>query len=124
MPGAYDGPYPDDAQIFAALEGAEPITWEEVEAVSFRVEGETFPLDVAHLEERADSWHGFKSLPPPLTGPRAALFEERVYVLQLAPPHPFGDPHDKLGHVLLIDRESGEIFADITPPSWWPELES
>ncbi len=124
MPGAYDGPYPDDSQILAALEGAESIPWNEVEPVWFRADGDRFPVDATDLEKRAGSWHAVRSMPPPLTGPRTAVFEERVEVLQLVPPHPFGDPQDKLGTILLVDRESRELFANITPPIWWRDLGS
>lgn len=118
MPGAYDGPYPPDADVTETLSKAAPLATSDVELDRLHVSGRAIRLQpgigkklVNALESR-----GFLEA-------KAAIWRDRVLVLGFT----FSGTADERGIDVLIDIDSGKILAyrgaglDRGLPEQWTE---
>lgn len=107
MPGAYDGPYPDEHDVTHALISAAPLSWSSLRGDSVAVAGRTFRLRPGVGARLADTYESRSD--KVCCRPLATVWQNRVLLLQLK------SPLDDLGGtaplLVLIDAATGKVIA-------------
>jgi hypothetical protein len=106
MPGAYDGPYPSDAEVDEALRVAVPVPLAAVQADRVIVGGREVRLRPGLGGRLVDATMGSLATPP---APRGSILKGRVLALRF-----FGGDDEEYFPapvLILIDTETGKVIA-------------
>lgn len=107
MPGAYDGPYPDDHDVNQALASGTELTWSSLRGESIAVAGRNFRLQPGVGSRLAETYEAISD--EVCCRPLVAVWEDRVLLVQLKSPLDDIDSANPLR--VLIDGATGKVIA-------------
>lgn len=105
MPGAYDGPYPNDQEISEALREAVPVKLEDLEREVLTANQRTHRLRPG----LGDSLISALRLEPGLPRASVSTWEDRVLLMRID--SEFADLSDEPPLVVVIDGKSGKVLG-------------
>lgn len=104
MRGTYAGPYPTEQNAREALTFASRLPWEDVENDVALVDGRRILFRTGLGSKLAASLDMI-----PQIGPRAAIWQDRVLIVQLSGHAPGQERHVSV--IALVDTDSGKVIA-------------